>query len=88
MTYVIIANPAFAGQRPRLLRPACHDRTPFLSFSCACGAGNHLHESQIEGAPDDAELAFRCAACRQIDVLPIADVRGAFAAMRAEGWYE
>jgi hypothetical protein len=86
MSYVILHNPAFAGRTPTLLKPQCHDKTPFLDFACLCGAEGHIHESQLTGAPDDALLAIRCHACKQYDELDINDVRQAFADMRTEGW--
>lgn len=44
---------------------ACHDGTPCMDFMCVrCGGANHLHLSQIDGASDETEVAFRCAYCR------------------------
>lgn len=87
MSYAILSNPDFAGRTPQRLEPACHDRTPFLSFVCLCGERGHLHESQIEGVPTDAVIALRCESCREFDDLLVTDIRQAFADMRAEGWY-
>jgi hypothetical protein len=86
MSYVILHNPAFAGRKPRLLKPQCHDQTPFMDFACLCGAMGHVHESQLAGAPDGAILAIRCHACTAPDELLVDEVRQAFADMRAEGW--
>lgn len=89
MTWVVTRNPHFAGMEPRILRPACHDLTPMIDVYCSfCRAMNHIHESQIEGAPQNAELAMNCAGCGLPNVTTVALVRASFADMRREGWYE
>lgn len=89
MTWVFIENPALGGMKPRILKPACHDQTPMIDVECSyCKATNHIHESQIEGAPDDAELAMRCSNCRLPSIGMVYEMRAGFAKMRKDGWYE
>lgn len=46
------------------ITPNCHDGSPSMDFACSsCGAASHLHLSQLDGAPDDAEVGGRCHAC-------------------------
>lgn len=88
MTWVLVPNPEFEGVEPRILEPACHDHTPFVTVCCGrCGQDNHVHESQFEGAPEDAEFGMRCAFCRHENVSTIRFFRAAFAHLREEGWY-
>lgn len=89
MTWLITENPAFRGMKPRILEPACHDRTPMIDVKCSfCGSMNHVHESQLEGAPQDAELAMNCARCGLPSVGSVFQMRDAFDQMRKDGWYE
>lgn len=84
---MIVDNPAYAGETPRILEPACHDRTPMIDVRCAfCGGENHVHESQIAGAPSDADLAMRCARCGLPSVTTVALFREAFAELHHQGW--
>lgn len=82
-------NPAYPLEEPRLLEPACHDRTPMIDMRCTyCGAMNHVHEGQLGDAPGDSELAMRCSQCRRSSVTTVHFLREGFADMRAAGWYE
>jgi hypothetical protein len=86
MTFTIVDNPAFQGRTPRPLQVACHDGTPFLTIRCGCGQDMHMHESQLDAVPAATTIAVRCPSCRAIHALGD-EVRGAFADMRAAGWY-
>lgn len=79
-------NPAYAGLQPRLLDPACHDRSPMLDVRCSCGADSHLHESQLKGIDKRARLGIRCSGCEAPMMIEVKALRGAFAHMRREGW--
>ena len=84
--WVLEPNPALG--EPRLLEPVCHDRTPMIDVRCSwCGAVNHVHESQLDGAPGDAELAMLCSRCRRANFTTVHFLREGFADMRAAGWY-
>jgi hypothetical protein len=88
LTWVVMRNPMYTGA-PRLMKPACHDRTPMVDVICGfCGATNHIHEGQIDGAPRDAELWMNCASCRKPSVMEISMMFETFEQMREEGWYE
>jgi hypothetical protein len=88
MPIEILANPAFAGRKPTILKAQCHDGPPFIDYACLCGARNHLHESQIAGAEDGDVVLFGCHACGEREPIAAEFVRKAFADMRAEGWIE
>ena len=63
---VLIDNPRW-GDKPIPKNPTfCHDGSPYLEIPCGeCGAPNHTHLGQIEGVPDDVEVAMRCSKCRE-----------------------
>jgi hypothetical protein len=84
--WALIPNPAYAGQTPRIVEAVCHDRSPFVTVRCSCGSDMHLHESQTDGIPPDAELATTCRTCAQTLVFPPGYFRAAFQRLRAEGW--
>lgn len=62
---------------------ACHDGSPIVDYTCpACGAQSHIHETQLAGAPPDADVGGRCSTCGEIVVLERAVVDAALAASR------
>jgi len=77
---------SYLGRTPRLLRPACHDRTPFLSIEHDCGERLHLHESQVRGLDRDTDILARCPSCSHLLLVPAAFLFDAFAELRREGW--
>jgi hypothetical protein len=82
----LVDNPGYTGE-PRIMEPVCHDRSPFLTIRCSlCHGPNHLHETQLIGVPNSAELVMRCAFCRGELYVPPPFLREAFAQMRADGW--
>jgi hypothetical protein len=84
--WTLVPNPELAGKEPRLLTAACHDRTPFLTAVCRCGAAMHLHESQLAELPPEAEVAANCKGCGELLVFPPGWFAAGFAEMRAAGW--
>lgn len=80
-------NPAFAGQTPRPLTPACHDGSPFLTICCGCGFDMHLHETQVAAMPAGTTIAMRCHGCHALLTFGGDELRRAFADMREAGWY-
>jgi hypothetical protein len=88
MTWEIVDNPAYAGQTPRRLRAACHDRSPFLTIRCDCGFDMHLHETQLRSLPADAVIGMPCKGCRELLTFTPGHLQGAFARMRDAGWIE
>lgn len=86
--FELIPNPGFEGLEPRILRAACHDRTPFLTFRCECDADMHLHESQTSLVPAGDFVATRCRECGRMIVVISERIIEAFAQMRADGWIE
>lgn len=95
MAWTFVANPAFAGQTPRPLTPACHDGSPFVTIRCDCGSDMHLHETQLAAATldlalalGDAAIAVSCTGCGEPLVFEPGELEGAFARMRADGWIE
>jgi hypothetical protein len=85
--YEITDNPAFAGQTPRLLKPACHDGTSFITFRCHCGQYGHIHESQVRaGISKDAVLALRCSSCLTTDTVSVSAILDAFQTLQDQGW--
>jgi hypothetical protein len=83
-----VENPAFAGQTPRPLTASCHDRSPFVTIRCTCGADMHLHETQLAPVPTSTAIGVRCQSCREPMVFEPGELEGAFARMRADGWIE
>jgi hypothetical protein len=66
---------------------ACHDGSPFLTVCCSCSYAMHLHESQLDAVPATVvELVMPCHACGKLLTPRLADLRAAFAGMRADGW--
>jgi hypothetical protein len=62
---------------------ACHDGTPIVDYACpACGAESHLHESQLAGAPADADVGGVCSGCGELVTLARADVDAALEVSR------
>lgn len=88
MSWTLVDNPAFAGQKPRVLKAACHDGSPFLTIRCECGGEMHLHETQITVVPADAAIATHCKSCGGPLVFPPGELAGAFTQMREAGWIE
>lgn len=86
MTWTFAENPAYAGQQPRPLQATCHDRSPFITIRCACGAALHLHETQLAAVPGDSAIATACKACGQPLIFAPGELEQAFAQMRAAGW--
>lgn len=85
----IIDNPEWAGRKPRPLKAECHDGSPFITILCPkCGADGHIHETQIQRVPADAEIAFRCSSCGRASIVPPGFFARGFAEMRAKGWIE
>jgi hypothetical protein len=84
----LVENPAYAGKTPTPMTATCHDGTPFLTVQCACGEPMHLHESQIEPLPPEAEIATHCKGCGVLLSFPPGHFQAAFAQLRAEGWLE
>ena len=82
----LVANPNFAGRKPSIQHAECHDRTPFVTCACRCGAVMHYHEGQR--LPADVEIATTCKACGNLLVFPPGWFANAFATMREEGWIE
>lgn len=82
----LLPNPGYTGE-PRILEPQCHDRSPFLTIRCTkCHGANHVHETQIAGAPPDALCVLNCAYCRTGMEFPMGFIHGAFQQMRDDGW--
>lgn len=88
MTFELIPNPGYEGQTPRILRAACHDRTPFITVRCECGSDMHLHESQTSVVPADDAVISRCLACGRMIVVQSSRFVEAFKQLREEGWIE
>jgi hypothetical protein len=86
--WVLLDNPAFEGKTPRVLVAQCHDRTPFITIVCNCGGEMHLHESQTDPIPEDAEIAAPCKTCGKPLVFPPGYFASAFQTMRDDGWIE
>lgn len=86
--WVFAENPAFAGQQPRPLQPACHDRSPFITVRCHCGAELHLHETQLAAVPGDTAIGVVCKGCGEALVFEPGELQAGFARMRADGWIE
>jgi hypothetical protein len=84
VSFRLVPNPAFVGS-PRIIDAVCHDRTPFLTVHCSCGAEMHIHESQIAGL-EDTTIASFCKGCRGLLEFPPGFIAGAFEQMRADGW--
>jgi len=71
---VLVNNPGWskaqlARARRGELQPMCHDRTDYITMMCQLGHANHLHRSQIEPLPDDAEIGGRCHYCGDVMLL-------------------
>lgn len=89
MTWVVSENPEFKGMKPRILTPVCHDQSPFITVRCSfCKAMNHMHETQIAEAPEDAELWMNCASCGLPGKGMVSEIRFGFSELRREGWIE
>lgn len=83
---VLADNPAYAGKTPRPLVARCHDGSPFVTVTPGCGHPGHIHETQIAGAPPDAEIGLNCATCGTMSVWPPGWFAAAFQQMRDDGW--
>jgi hypothetical protein len=59
-------NPAYAGRMPSPLEASCHDRSPFLTITCSCGAEMHIHETQIAQAPRGLPMGATCKGCGEL----------------------
>jgi ribosomal protein S27E len=79
-------NPDYAGRKPTLLEPDCHDRSPFVTVRCGCGFDMHVHETQIANVPAEAEIGAACKVCGRLLTIPPGWLPGAFADLRARGW--
>jgi hypothetical protein len=86
--FTLVPNPAYAGRTPTPLVVACHDRTPFITIRCDCGAALHQHESFVAHVPVDAEIASRCPGCGKTLVFEPGFFADAFQQLRDDGWVE
>lgn len=86
--YRIVDNPAYQGRTPTILKPDCHDRTPFLTIECGrCAQHLHIHEGQLASIPTRS-FGTVCPQCSHVILLKMPDIERAFAHMRDRGWIE
>ena len=80
-SWVVMDNPDWPKQRIEAakrgeLKPACHDKTPYLDLRCDCGQIGHVHASQLQDAMKQGatEIGTFCFGCGEELVLPIVPV--------------
>ena len=79
-------NLAYRGKKPRRLKAACHDKTPFVTIEHTCGGRLHFHESQVRPITPDTLIVAACPVCNGVIEMPASFAHGAFDQLRRDGW--
>jgi hypothetical protein len=85
--HVFRENPNYAGRKPEILTPTCHDRSPCMDVECgSCGEFFHIHETQLARVPKHHGIQSACKNCGHVITFEPGYVEAGFAEMRRRGW--